>query len=75
MVASSSAARPRILDVLDLEKIDGDIFRGRVIPSTLSRTFGGQVAAQCLVAATRTVGTEYQVHSLHGYFVAPGRSE
>ncbi|PZO97496.1 MAG: acyl-CoA thioesterase II [Corynebacterium urealyticum] len=46
-----------------------------MIPSTLSRTFGGQVAAQCLVAATRTVGAEYQVHSLHGYFVAAGRSE
>lgn len=71
---TSSAPRPRILDVLDLEHIDGDIFRGRVIPSTLSRTFGGQVAAQSLVAATRTVGPEYQVHSLHGYFVAAGRS-
>src|SRR5699024_482056 len=75
MVASSSADRPRILDVLDLEKIDGDIFRGRVITATLRRTFGGKVAAQCLVAATRTVGAEYEVHSLHGYFVAPGRSE
>lgn len=60
--------------MLDLEHIDGDIYRGRVIPSVLSRTFGGQVAAQALQAATQTVDTEYQVHSLHGYFVAPGNS-
>ncbi len=73
--AHTSGAHPRILDVLDLERIDRDIFRGQVIPSTLSRTFGGQVAAQALVAATHTVGEEHQVHSLHGYFVAAGKSD
>lgn len=67
--------RPRITDVLDLEQIEPGIFRGQVIPSALSRTFGGQVAAQSLVAATRTVGAEYRVHSLHGYFVGPGNSD
>ncbi|MBV7295351.1 acyl-CoA thioesterase II [Corynebacterium sp. TAE3-ERU12] len=59
--------------VLDLERIDRDIFRGPVIESVLQRTFGGQVAAQALVAATRSVGEGYAVHSLHGYFVGPGR--
>lgn len=67
--------RPRITDVLDLERIDTGIYRGQVIPSALSRTFGGQVASQALVAATRTVGPEYRVHSLHGYFVGPGDSD
>ena len=60
--------------ILNVEHIDRDIFRGPVVESNLQRTFGGQVAAQTLVAATKTVGDEYQVHSLHGYFVAPGRS-
>lgn len=64
--------QPRILDVLDLEHIDRDIYRGQVIPTKLGRTFGGQVAAQSLVAATRTVGEDFGVHSIHGYFVAPG---
>lgn len=67
--------RPRILDVLSLEQIDGDIFRGRVIPSSLRRTFGGQTAAQALVAATHTVPADKHVHSLHAYFVAAGRSD
>ncbi|RAV34594.1 acyl-CoA thioesterase [Corynebacterium heidelbergense] len=68
-------SHPRILDVLDVERIDGDVFRGRVVPSTLRRTFGGQVAAQALVAATRTVQPDYGVHSLHAYFVAAGNSD
>lgn len=70
-----SPRRPRITDVLDLEQIEEGIYRGQVIPSALSRTFGGQVAAQALVAATKTVGPEYRVHSLHGYFVGPGNSD
>ncbi|ANE04162.1 acyl-CoA thioesterase [Corynebacterium crudilactis] len=61
-----------IENILSLEKIDRDIYRGPVIESYLARTFGGQVAAQALVAATRTVDDAYTVHSLHGYFIAPG---
>lgn len=64
-----------IRKVLDLEYIDRDIYRGPVIESILQRTFGGQVAAQALVAATRTVDDDKQVHSLHGYFVGPGRPD
>lgn len=62
-----------IREVLDLEQIDRDIFRGPVIKSLLQRTFGGQVAGQSLVAATRTVENGYSVNSLHAYFVGPGR--
>ena len=64
-----------IRKVLDLEYIERDIYRGPVIESILQRTFGGQVAAQALVAATRTVEGDKQVHSLHGYFVGPGRPD
>lgn len=67
--------RPKILDVLDLERIDRDIFRGSPLPSKLARTYGGQVAAQALVAATRTVSEDFAVHSLHGYFVGPGNPD
>lgn len=73
--SAARGLRPRITEVLDLERIDEGIYRGQVIPSALSRTFGGQVAAQALVAATRTVGPEFRVHSLHGYFVGPGNSD
>lgn len=65
----------QIETILSLEQIDRDIFRGATVETALQRTFGGQVAAQTLVAATKTVDDEYDVHSLHGYFVAPGRSD
>lgn len=65
----------QIETILSLEQIDQDIFRGATVETALQRTFGGQVAAQTLVAATRTMDEAYDVHSLHGYFVAPGRSE
>lgn len=61
-----------IEDILELERIENDIFRGRTFPSLLQRTFGGQVAGQALVSAANTVGEEYRVHSLHGYFIRPG---
>lgn len=63
-----------IAHILDIERIDRDIYRGPIVKSELDRTFGGQVAAQALVAATRTVPDGYDVHSLHGYFIAGGRA-
>ncbi len=60
-----------LLDVLDLEQIDDNIFRGQNEPDRRGRLFGGQVAAQALVAAGRTV-TGLPAHSLHGYFLRPG---
>jgi acyl-CoA thioesterase II len=61
-----------LVALLDLERIDENIFRG-VSPSvSLQRVFGGQVAGQALVAATRTVATDRKVHSLHSYFIRPG---
>jgi acyl-CoA thioesterase II len=60
-----------LLGILDLEEIDRDLFRGRNESARPGRLFGGQVAAQSLVAAARTVDT-LRAHSLHGYFLRPG---
>ena len=61
-----------LVALLDLEKIDDDLFRGQQMPTTRPIVFGGQVAAQALVAASRTVPDEFAVHSLHSYFLQPG---
>ena len=67
-----AATVAELLRVLDLERIEDDIFRG-VSPATRrQRVFGGQVLGQALVAAARTVGPDRRVHSLHAYFVRPG---
>ena len=58
--------------LLDLEHIDDTIFRGQLPDTDRQRVFGGQVAAQALVAGTRTVDPEFAVHSLHSYFLLPG---
>ena len=62
----------RLVDLLDLERIEVDIFRGRQASESLQRVFGGQVAGQALVAAGRTVPADRPVHSLHAYFLRPG---
>src|SRR3954465_4993644 len=66
-----TAALDALVDLLDLEPIEVNIFRGVSPDEERQRVFGGQVAGQALVAATRTVdrGT---VHSLHAYFLRPG---
>jgi acyl-CoA thioesterase II len=61
-----------LVELLDLEAIDDNLFRGAQMPTTRPIVFGGQVAAQALVAATRTVGPEFTAHSLHSYFLQPG---
>jgi acyl-CoA thioesterase-2 len=61
-----------LLALLDLERIEQDIFRGVSRPAVVPRVFGGQVAAQALVAAGRTVPAERAAHSLHAYFLRPG---
>ncbi len=61
-----------LVELLDLEIIDTNLFRGRQPETDRQRVFGGQVAAQALVAGVRTVDPEYAVHSLHSYFLRPG---
>jgi acyl-CoA thioesterase II len=62
------------LAFLDLEQIDGDIFRGRSgrWPNDRRNIYGGETAAQALRAAAHTVEPDRVPHSLHGYFLRPG---
>jgi acyl-CoA thioesterase II len=68
-----SKALDAVVDLLDLEQIELNIFRGRSpAGERRQRVFGGQVAGQALVAAGRTVPADRPVHSLHAYFIRPG---
>lgn len=61
-----------LLNLLDLERLEVDLFRGESPDeATSQRVFGGQVIAQALVAAYRTVDSR-GCHSLHAYFIRPG---
>jgi acyl-CoA thioesterase II len=72
-VLRGQAVLDGLVQLLDLEPIGADAFRGHSPPSSgRSRVFGGQVASQALVAAARTVSSERRVHSLHAYFLRPG---
>ena len=66
-----SEALAFLVDLLDLESIEVNIFRGVNPNEERQRVFGGQVAAQSLMAAGRTVETG-RPHSLHAYFLRPG---
>ena len=66
-----SEALDFLVDLLDLESIEVNIFRGVSPNEDRQRVFGGQVAAQSLMAAGRTVDTG-RPHSLHAYFLRPG---
>ena len=63
---------PSILDLLDLEYVEENLYRSCVVFDEPYRLFGGQVAAQALYAAGRTVPGGRLPHSLHGYFLRQG---
>lgn len=67
-----TAAMQELLSILDLERLEHNLFRGRSPKTDWQRVFGGQTIAQALVAAQRTVEPDRFVHSLHGYFMRPG---
>jgi len=64
-----------------LSDSEGDVFVGRSQPQPSGRVFGGQVLAQCVVAAGRSVAEVddgdggRHIHSLHGYFLRPGDAD
>ncbi len=62
----------RLIHLLDVEEIEVDLYRGRNTDAGWIRVYGGQVVAQALAAAQRTVPAERPVHSLHSYFIRPG---
>lgn len=59
-------------DLLDVDLLGDDVFLGHRIESSQGRVFGGQVLAQALMAATKTVDENKKVHSCHNYFIRPG---
>ncbi len=66
------ASAAELVDLLDLETIDANLFRGKQPHTQMQRVFGGQVAAQAMVSAARTAPDDMSVHSLHSYFLRPG---
>jgi acyl-CoA thioesterase-2 len=67
------SAIQNLLDILDLEQLEVNLFRGRSPQATWQRVFGGQVIGQALVAACRTVDVKERLpHSLHAYFLLAG---
>ena len=61
-----------LIQLLDLETIEQNLFRGCHPAARKKRLFGGQIIAQSLIAAARTVAEGYLPHSLHAYFLKPG---
>ena len=59
-----------MLALLDIEQIERNLFRGQ--NHQTEHVFGGQVLAQALTAAYRTVTVDHQLHSLHAYFLRAG---
>lgn len=60
-----------ILRLLDVEKIEENLYRGRNDPNT-PHVFGGQVLAQGIASAFRTIEAGRSLHSIHAYFLRPG---
>ncbi len=61
-----------ILTLTDAARTNEDTFTARSHPMTSNRIFGGQVLAQAVLAASRTVAEDRPIHSMHGYFLRPG---
>jgi len=82
MTASEQRVDPvaALLKLLDLSDADGantdeEIFVGISEPQPHGRVFGGQVLAQAILAAVRTVSGDRDIHSMHGYFLRPGDAD
>jgi acyl-CoA thioesterase-2 len=67
-----AASIARLVALIDVEPIDTDNFRGQSTNAGWSRVYGGQVVAQALMAASKTVPDDRLCHSLHSYFIRPG---
>ena len=66
------SAVARLLALLDVEALEVDLFRGQSTDPGWTRVYGGQVVAQALMAASKTVRADRLAHSLHAYFLRPG---
>jgi len=61
-----------LLELIGLERLEVNLFRGRSVATGQRSVFGGLVAGQALMAASYTVPEDRTVHSLHAYFLRPG---
>lgn len=68
----SSARLQELVSLLDLERIELNLFRAFHPEGRRSRLYGGQIMAQALKAAICTVEPDRAPHSLHGYFLRAG---
>ena len=68
----TDGTEPDLVELLELEPLEHNIYRGENRDIGTGRIYGGQVLAQSLIAASRTVEDERPIHSLHGYFILPG---
>jgi acyl-CoA thioesterase-2 len=64
-----------LLDLLELEAIEQNLYRANTVFADEFSLYGGQVAAQALLAAGQTVDAARRPHSLHGYFLRPGDAQ
>ncbi len=69
------ASVEELVSLLELEEIEATLYRGSQPATVLQRAFGGQVLAQALTAAQHTLTGDMAVHSLHAYFLRPGRTD
>lgn len=72
MPQASEQPMDQLIETLDLDRLEENLFRGESPQIGWQRVFGGQVIAQALMAAQRTTADDRFVHSLHGYFLLPG---
>lgn len=71
-MSRTSNPMEQLIETLDLEHIEENLYRGSSPDAGWQRVFGGQVIAQALTAAQRSVEASRFVHSLHAYFLRPG---
>lgn len=65
-----------MLSVADLgARTQYDVYTGPALPTPHGRTFGGQVLGQAIAAAGQTLPEGREIHSMHGYFLRPGKSD
>ncbi len=72
MTTGSNSALDQLLTILDLEKLEENLFRGTSPSAGWQRVYGGQVLGQALIAAVRTVPEDRLAHSAHAYFLIGG---
>ncbi|WP_372779937.1 acyl-CoA thioesterase domain-containing protein [Litorivivens sp.] len=70
----NSKALNQLVDILKLEKLDENLYRGQSEVTDWGRVYGGQVIGQALSAAKQQVAADREIHSLHSYFLRPGDS-